>query len=97
MIVLLRVTRDVVQHSRLAAAGVPIVVGGALGNLVDRLRVREGVVDFIDIGVGTVRFWTFNVADTAVTVGAACLVLALWRLDEAVLAGTAGVGDTPPS
>lgn len=92
VLALLRVTRVVVRHSRLAAAGVPIVVGGALGNLLDRIRLHEGVVDFIDIGMGTVRFWTFNLADTAVTIGAACLVLALWRVDEAVLSGAAGSG-----
>lgn len=99
VLVLLRVTREVVRHSRLAAVGVPVVVGGALGNLLDRLRLTEGVVDFIDIGVGTVRFWTFNLADTAVTIGAACLVLALWRLDEALLtadgASATGVPGTP--
>lgn len=80
--VLLRSTRELVMKSRLAAVGVPTVIGGALGNLIDRIRFREGVVDFIDVGVGTVRFWTFNVADSAVTVGAICLVIALWRHDE---------------
>lgn len=79
--VLLRSTRELVLQSRLAAFGVPIVIGGAIGNLLDRIRFREGVVDFIDVGVGSVRFWTFNVADSAVTVGAVCLVLALWRHD----------------
>ena len=81
VVVLLRSTRELVVQSKLAAFGVPIVVGGAIGNLLDRIRFREGVVDFIDVGVGSVRFWTFNVADSAVTVGAVCLVLALWRHD----------------
>lgn len=80
--VLLKATADLTRLSRLAAVGVPIVVGGAIGNLIDRVRMREGVVDFIDIGIGTTRFWTFNVADTAVTVGAACLILALWEQDR---------------
>jgi signal peptidase II len=57
--------------------------GGAAGNLIDRLRSPLGVVDFIDIGVGDVRFWTFNVADSAVTVGALVLAWALSREDEA--------------
>jgi signal peptidase II len=81
VVVLFRSTRDLVMRSKLAAIGVPIVIGGALGNLLDRVRFREGVVDFIDVGVGSVRFWTFNVADSAVTIGAICLVLALWRHD----------------
>lgn len=80
--VLIRTTADLTRVSRLAAWGVPIVVGGAIGNLIDRIRVREGVVDFIDVGLGSVRFWTFNVADTAVTIGAACLVLALWEQEK---------------
>ncbi|NCW45716.1 MAG: hypothetical protein EBV77_09695, partial [Gemmatimonadaceae bacterium] len=85
------------RTSRLAAFGVPVIVGGAIGNLLDRIRLREGVVDFIDIGIGTTRFWTFNVADTAVTIGAVCLVLALWREDQALqvaakAAGASGAG-----
>ena len=82
VVVLLRVTAELTRSSALAALGVPIVIGGALGNLFDRIRYREGVVDFIDIGVGDVRFWTFNVADIAVTIGAACLIVALWRQDR---------------
>lgn len=60
--------------------------GGAAGNLVDRFRSAQGVVDFIDIGVGDVRFWTFNVADSAVTVGALLLGWVLWREDRRNLA-----------
>jgi signal peptidase II len=53
--------------------GIALVAAGALGNLVDRLRWDRGVVDFIDIGVGDTRFWIFNVADVAITVGAIVL------------------------
>lgn len=59
-----------------------LIWGGAAGNLVDRLRGTDGVVDFIDIGVGAVRFWTFNVADSAVTVGAILLGWVLWQEDR---------------
>jgi len=62
---------------RIAALG--LAWGGAAGNLLDRVRSTQGVVDFIDIGIGDWRFWTFNVADSAVTVGA--LVLA-WSLSQ---------------
>jgi signal peptidase II len=44
-----------------------------VGNLLDRLRSARGVVDFIDIGIGTHRFWTFNIADIGVTIGTAML------------------------
>ena len=56
--------------------------GGAAGNLIDRFRSPDGVVDFIDIGVRGVRFWTFNVADSAVTVGALLLAWSLSREDR---------------
>jgi signal peptidase II len=59
-----------------------LAFGGAAGNLIDRFRERASVVDFIDIGIGNVRFWTFNVADTAVTFGAIMLALVLWREDS---------------
>lgn len=60
--------------------------GGAAGNLIDRFREPRGVVDFIDIGWGDVRFWTFNVADSAVTVGALLLAFVLWKEDRRQLA-----------
>lgn len=64
------------------ALALALVAGGALGNLLDRLRSAQGVVDWIDVGVGDVRFWTFNLADVGVSVGAALLAIILWR-DEA--------------
>jgi signal peptidase II len=64
---------------RLRVVALGLAFGGAAGNLIDRLRSASGVVDFIDIGFGDVRFWTFNLADSAVTVGA--LVLA-WSLSR---------------
>lgn len=64
---------------RLRVIGVALVAGGALGNLIDRLRSSAGVVDFIDVGLSDVRFWTFNVADMGITVGAILLMLALGR------------------
>lgn len=54
-------------------SGIALVAAGALGNLVDRLRWDRGVVDFIDIGIGSMRFWIFNIADVAITLGAVIL------------------------
>jgi signal peptidase II len=59
-----RVPREA-QTLRLALAA---ILGGACGNLIDRLRFRE-VVDFIEVGVGRFRWPVFNVADIAVTTG----------------------------
>jgi len=58
-----------------------LICGGAAGNLVDRIRSPRGVVDFIDIGVGTLRWPTFNIADIAVSCGAVALAISLWRED----------------
>ena len=66
-------TTDARQKLQVIALG--LIMGGAIGNLLDRFRSASGVVDFIDVGVGTTRFWTFNVADSAITIGAVLLVL----------------------
>jgi len=55
------------------------ILGGALGNLVDRVFYGGLVVDFIDIGIGSTRFYTFNVADMGVTLGGVILFLSLLR------------------
>jgi len=59
-----------------------LLSGGAVGNLLDRVRSPRGVVDFIDVGAGDVRFWTFNVADVGITLGAVALAVMLWRREE---------------
>src|SRR5436309_9222109 len=69
-------------YDRLRALALGLAWGGAAGNLLDRIREQRGVVDFIDIGVGAVRFWTFNVADSAVTVGAFMLAWVLWHEEQ---------------
>jgi signal peptidase II len=71
--------RRAAPQATLYVCALALVAGGALGNLADRLRSQRGVIDFIDIGYGATRFWTFNVADAAITTGA--LILA-WRLSR---------------
>lgn len=83
--VLLWIYRRTPHDDRWQAVALACVCGGAIGNLLDRLRSARGVVDFIDVGLGTVRFWTFNLADVAVTIGAVLLAIRLWR-DEGELA-----------
>ena len=55
-----------------------LILGGAFGNLIDRIATGE-VLDFIDMGIGRFRWPTYNVADIAVTVGAAVLILGFIR------------------
>jgi signal peptidase II len=50
-----------------------LLLGGALGNMTDRLRLGY-VVDFVDIGIGTFRWYTFNVADAAISIALVMLV-----------------------
>jgi signal peptidase II len=53
-----------------------LILGGAVGNLIDRFRLGE-VIDFIDVGIRTTRWPIFNVADSAVTIGVILLLYAL--------------------
>jgi signal peptidase II len=65
-------------NETLRTLAIGLVCGGAVGNLLDRIRSAAGVVDFIDVGVGDLRWPTFNVADMAVSVGAFLLAWVLW-------------------
>lgn len=60
-------------------ASISLICAGAIGNLIDRIRSERGVVDFLDVGIGDLRWPVFNVADIAVTAGAAFLALSLLR------------------
>jgi len=64
--------------SRWSRVGLSLVLGGALGNLFDRV-VRGAVTDFLDFSIAGYHWPAFNVADTGLTVGAALVVLDLWR------------------
>ena len=59
---------------RLLASGLALVLGGAVGNLIDRVRLGS-VVDFIHFHWERAYFPAFNVADSAITIGAGCLLL----------------------
>ena len=62
------------SQERLTRAGLALILGGAVGNLIDRASVGY-VVDFVDAYWRSYHFWAFNVADSAITVGACLLIL----------------------
>ena len=68
--------RQLQAHERWARLGLMLILGGAFGNLVDRLRLSY-VVDFVDVYWRNWHFWAFNVADAAISVGAVLVFLDL--------------------
>ncbi len=67
------------HHQLLARVGLALIIGGAAGNLVDRL-IEGSVVDFVDVYWRTHHFWAFNVADSAISVGVALMILDMLRV-----------------
>jgi signal peptidase II len=65
----------------LFCAGLALILGGAVGNVIDRLRFGH-VVDFLDLHAGGWHWPAFNVADSAITLGAALLILDGFRHHE---------------
>jgi signal peptidase II len=62
------------HHQLIARIGLALIIGGATGNLLDRL-IAGSVVDFVDVYWHGYHFWAFNVADSAITVGVAIMIL----------------------
>lgn len=81
VVVLWRMSLEAPPGDRFRQLALGLVAGGAAGNLIDRVRSGRGVVDFLDVGIGALRWPTFNVADIAVSCGAVALALSLWRED----------------
>ncbi len=70
------------HHQWVARLGLALIIGGAAGNLLDRV-VAGSVVDFVDVYWGTHHFWAFNVADSAISVGVAIMILDMLTTDHA--------------
>lgn len=80
-------------EDRWGGIGLALVLGGAIGNIVDRLRYGV-VVDFLDVGIGDLRWYVFNVADACVSVGVLMLIVGYGRFkgDEDAPGGEPGAG-----
>jgi signal peptidase II len=97
VVVLYRLYRRTDRSEWAMPLGLGLAAGGAAGNLIDRVRWDRGVVDFIDVGTSAWRFWTFNVADSGVTVGAVLLAWLLSREDATrVVAAESDGASLPP-
>jgi signal peptidase II len=66
--------RRLERDNRMVALALALILGGAIGNVIDRL-VYGYVIDFIDVVFGTWHFWVFNVADSAISIGAVLLII----------------------
>ncbi len=66
--------RQLGTHERLSRIGLALILGGALGNLMDR-ALSGYVVDFVDVYWGDAHFWAFNLADSAISIGAVLVLL----------------------
>ena len=69
------------SNARLQSLGISLILGGAVGNLIDR-SINGYVIDFIDVYYQYHHFATFNLADTAISFGAAALILDLLLFKE---------------
>jgi signal peptidase II len=95
LIVLGRLYQATRQGDLVRTLALGLVCGGAVGNLIDRVRSPIGVVDFIDVGLRDMRWPTFNVADMAVSIGAFLLAWVLWGEErETTLVRAAPVSET---
>lgn len=65
------------ERDKYTPFGLALIFGGALGNVFDRIRIGR-VTDFLDFYVGSVHWDTFNVADSAICVGAGILLITMW-------------------
>jgi signal peptidase II len=81
IVLLYRLSRNSGARDTLRHLACGLVAGGAAGNLLDRVRGAQGVVDFIDAGIANHRWPTFNVADMGVSCGAIVLAISLWVED----------------
>ena len=95
VMVIVTIVRETPAADRMRLSALALILGGAVGNLIDRLRSHGAVVDFLDVGFGRVRWPVFNIADVGVTAGALLLVVLLWgdRGSLAALPSTAEAHD----
>jgi signal peptidase II len=81
--------RKLGNEQRLIGFALGLMLGGSIGNLLDRVRLGH-VIDFIDIGIGSTRWYTSNLADASIVLGVIVLGLAILRDGRRHEASTSG-------
>lgn len=94
-------SRRVGDDQKLLRVALGFMLGGASGNLIDRL-VRSGhVIDFLDVGVGTTRWYVSNFADISIVLGVILLGVSMWRDEnkqrQAALPASIPTDSNPPT
>lgn len=84
------------HHQFVARIGLALIIGGAAGNLLDRI-IAGSVVDFVDVYWRAYHFWAFNVADSAISIGVAVMILDMLGVGNGAQAIKAGEGCTQDS
>ncbi len=98
VIFLATLIRGAAPGDRLRVIAASLVLGGALGNLYDRVRWDRGVVDFLGpVDLGFTLFPIFNVADIGITCGAILLAISFWREDAEIRAAEAADRGASPA
>ncbi|MDQ3698384.1 MAG: signal peptidase II [Gemmatimonadota bacterium] len=92
LVVLARIYRETDRADWIRSLALGMVCAGAIGNLFDRIRSQRGVTDFIDLGIDEWRWYTFNVADIGVSIGAILLAWSLWQEEKAMKRRSAAEG-----
>ena len=77
-VALLKPNKSGLAPTKATVAGLSLIFGGAIGNMYDRI-VHGEVTDFLEFYLGEYRFAAFNIADSAITIGAGLLILDMWR------------------
>lgn len=92
--IILIYARQVRGDQLLLGVALGFTLGGSLGNLIDRVRLGQ-VLDFIDIGIGTTRWYTSNIADATIVLGVILLGLAMLRDERRTAAVKANRPEVP--
>lgn len=86
--------RSLPASQQLIGTALGLMLGGSLGNLIDRLRLGQ-VLDFIDIGIGTTRWYTSNIADASIVLGVILLGISMLREEHRPKPATPGSPELP--